>query len=208
MPDPTNPNTPATTASNPMASAPSWEQFVTQYYRPVAQSPFIRRQQRDPTLLDPFTNTASPFGGILNFQPRDPNAGWMSLFGSGLLGQYGIEDRGQWMEAQRRQRGVDILQQVFRDWQFQQMQQQQQGQPQQQPTEAQAVQPNPEPQTPANQIRTPAQIIAAFQQSAASTPQPLGSYASLLAAMNAVPQQAAQQQMDPLASWIMQYLRG
>lgn len=182
-----------------MASAPSWDQFVTQYYRPVAQSPFIRRQQRDPTLLDPFTNTASPFGGILNFQPRDPNAGWMSLFGSGLLGQYGIEDRGQWMEAQRRQRGVDILQQVFRDWQLQQMQQQQQGQPQQQPTEAQAVQP---------QQQTPAQILSAFSQVASSNPQPLGNYASLLAAMNAVPQQAAQQQVDPLASWIMQYLRG
>ena len=92
------------------------------------------------------------------------------------------------------------MQQVFRDWQLQQMRQQQQGQPQQQSTEAQAVQPQ--------QQISPAQVLSAFAQVApVNNPPPLGTYASLLAAMN-TPTPPAAQQADPLASWIMQYLRG
>ena len=203
MPDPTNPNTPATTASNPMASAPSWEQFVGQYYKPQA-APYIRSGNQTPTFLDPFSGMGVGFGRMMG--RNDPSLGWAALINSGLLNQYGITNANEFMNyygslpgSDRRASGVDIMQQAFRDWQLQQMQQQQQAQPQQQPTEAQAVQP---------QQQTPAQILSAFSQAASSTPQPLGNYASLLAAMNAVPQQAAQQQVDPLASWIMQYLRG
>jgi len=203
MPDPTNPNTPATTASNPMASAPSWEQFVNQYYR-APQQGMIGRQQQTPTFLNPFSGMGMSFGRIAGY--NDPSLGWASLINSGLLNQYGITNANEFMNyygspqgSDRRASGVDIMQQVFRDWQLQQMRQQQQAQPQQQPSEAQAVAP---------QQQTPAQILSAFSQAASSTPQPLGNYASLLAAMNAVPQQAAQQQVDPLASWIMQYLRG
>jgi len=203
MPDPTNPNTPATTASNPMASAPSWEQFVGQYYKPQ-DAPYIRSGNQTPTFLNPFSGMGVGFGRMMG--RNDPSLGWAALINSGLLNQYGITNANEFMNyygslpgSDRRASGVDIMQQAFRDWQLQQMQQQQQAQPQQQPTEAQAVQP---------QQQTPAQILSAFSQAASSTPQPLGNYASLLAAMNAVPQQAAQQQVDPLASWIMQYLRG
>lgn len=194
MPDPTNPNTPTTTASNPMASAPSWEQFVNQYYR-APQQGMIDRRQQTPTFFNPLTTP-----GFRPFGQRDPNAGWATLINSGLLGQYGIQSGNEWAEAQNRQNGINILQQVFRDWQLQQMQQQQQGQPQQQPTEAQAVQPQ--------QQMSPTQVLSAFAQAApVNNPPPLGTYASLLAAMNTPTPQTAPQ-ADPLASWIMQYLRG
>lgn len=207
MPDPTNPNTPATTASNPMASAPSWEQFVNQYYRAPQPGMISRRSQGTPTFLNPFGFQGPGLRDLVNRD--DLSLGWAGLINAGLMNSYGIrtpEDfvnayiPGRWAGRAYRNRdfGTEILQQVFRDWQLRQMQQQQQAQPQQQPSEAQAVAP---------QQQTPAQILSAFSQAASSTPQPLGNYASLLAAMNAVPQQAAQQQVDPLASWIMQYLR-
>ena len=204
MPDPTNPNTPATTASNPMASAPSWDQFVNQYYR-APQQGMIGRQQQTPTFLNPFAGMGMSFGRLAGY--NDPSLGWASLMNSGLLNQYGITNAGQFLNYQlspqgsdRRASGVDIMQQVFRDWQLQQMRQQQQGQPQQQSTEAQAVQPQ--------QQISPAQVLSAFAQVApVNNPPPLGTYASLLAAMN-TPTPPAAQQADPLASWIMQYLRG
>lgn len=204
MPDPTNPNTPATTASNPMASAPSWEQFVGQYYKPQA-APYIRSGNQTPTFLDPFSGMGVGFGRMTG--RNDPSLGWAALINSGLLNQYGITNANEFMNyygsrpgSDRRASGVEIMQQVFRDWQLQQMQQQQQGQPQQQPTEAQAVQPQ--------QQMSPTQVLSAFAQAApVGNPPPLGTYASLLAAMN-TPTPPTAPQADPLASWIMQYLRG
>lgn len=192
MPDPTNPNPPAQSGA-----APGWDQFVNQYYR-APQGGLLGMLDRlpAPTYTNPMQGGAG-FAGA--FGRRQENPGWTSLLTSGLLNQYGISNQGDWMQATRNQQdGVALLQQAFRDWQLQQMQQQQQSQPQQTPSEVQAVQPQ----------QTPAQILSAFSQAApVNNPPPLGTYASLLAAMN-TPAPPQPQQADPLSSWIMQYLRG
>jgi hypothetical protein len=208
MPDPTNPNTPATTASNSMASAPSWEQFVGQYYKPQA-APYIRSGNQTPTFLDPFSGMGVGFGRMTG--RNDPSSGWAALINSGLLNQYGITNANEFMNyygslpgSDRRASGVDIMQQAFRDWQLRQMQQQSQNQ--QQPT-----QPTTPPAASQNQTVTfgTQQTLNDF----ANTPpvaSPLGSYAAaLLASMNAAPVATTTPgvQSSPIAAYI-NYLMG
>jgi len=206
MPDPTNPNTPATTASNPMASAPSWEQFVGQYYKPH-NAQYFNHGIGVPTFLDPFS------GVRVNFLTgrNDPNSGWAALINSGLLNQYGITTPNEFLNysmsspgSGRRASGVNIIQQAFRDWQLQQMRQQ--SQPQQQ-----TAQPATPSTTPQNQNVTfgTQQTLSDF----ANTPpaaSPLGSYAAaLMASMNAAPTVTTTPgvQSSPIAAYI-NYLMG
>lgn len=212
MPDPTNPNTPATTASNQTSTStaafPSWEQFLSTFWKNentlngMTGRPLVLRPEYMPSYNNPFQGSA-----WLHSLKRDPTKGWGSLVSSGLLSKYGINsvsDLGEYyhtQNSQRKQAGTDIFQQVFRDWQLQQVL-------------------NQLAPAPANQTTTPSynsqNVTFGTQQTLsdfANTPpvaSPLGSYAAaLMASMNAAPTVTTTPgvQSSPIAAYI-NYLMG
>jgi hypothetical protein len=227
MPDPTNPNTPATTASNPMASAPSWQQFVSEYFTlPLFSTPFNGLYSSptgmiSPSYLNPLGRT--PNGGGFGRGwgvSSDPNHwsnkpyGWDNLVSSGLLSQYGINAADDWRkllnpnQPDRIRSAENILQQAFRDWQLRQM-----GQTNAPSTSAPTSQSSPD--IAAMQPNSGLGVLQSFAQQMpitnpmASQAQPAPNSMQMAALVNAFAQpmqQYAPLNVQPPMPWMFQYL--
>lgn len=192
-----------------MASMPSWNQFVSQYYN-GGQSSGPLPSFDAPSVWENGGFTDFTYNPKLNSSykgNRNRTAGWNRLVHEGLVNpntfERGVDyyTRGRPLEirnlinATANQSAASAIQNAFRNWQMQQM------------IEMMNPPTPPSPDISPVAVNPALTTLQTFAQSIPATnPMPLGGYASVLAALNATPAPPAMQPQNPLASWIMQYM--